>query len=156
MGRPEDARQTQPEIDKLTDKLSGEHHTIAASVSDDVTIVYDAECPFCHHYTQLVRLRASAGDVHLVNARSDHPVIGEIEQRGFDLDQGMIVIIAERYYYGSEAMQVLAMLSTRAGWFNRLNYLVFRSSRLSNFLYPALRRGRNLILRLLGRKRIRN
>lgn len=121
---------------------------------DDVTIVYDGECPFCQQYTRLLRIRESAGTVRLIDARSNDPLIEQIQDRGFDLDHGMIVIIAERFYHGSEAMQVLAMLSSRKGWFNRFNYRVFRSKRLSATLYPALRTGRNVVLRILGRKPI--
>lgn len=119
-----------------------------------MTIVYDGECPFCQQYTQLIRLRKSAGNINLINARSNDPLVDEIKHQGFDLDQGMIVIIAGRFYHGSEAMQVLALLSTRKGWFNRFNYVVFRSKRMSAFLYPALRTGRNIVLRILGRKSI--
>lgn len=121
---------------------------------EDVIIVYDGECPFCQKYIDLLRLRASVGTVRLVDARSDDPIVGDVLQRGFDLDQGMIVIIGERFYHGASAMQVLAMLSTGVGWFNRFNFYVFRSKRVSTVLYPVLRTGRNLVLRLLGRKPI--
>jgi hypothetical protein len=53
-------------------------------------------------------------------------------------------------------MQVLALLSTRSGDFNRLNYWLFRSKRVSALLYPLLRACRNLVLRLMGRSRIDN
>lgn len=101
-----------------------------------------------------MRLRASAGKVRLIDARSDDPLVGVVIQRGFNLDQGMIVIIEEHFYHGAEAMQVLAMLSTRSDWFNRLNYFVFHSKAVSAVLYPVLRTGRNLVLRLLRRKPI--
>ena len=138
----------------MTDKLTDGTGTSASSLSDEVAIVYDGECPFCQQYTQLLRLRASAGNVRLIDARGDDPLVSAVIQRGYDLDQGMLVIIAERFYHGAAAMQVLAMLSTRSGWFNRFNYIVFRSQRVSGFLYPILRSGRNLVLRILGRKPI--
>ena len=138
----------------MTDKLTDGTGTSASSLSDEVAIVYDGECPFCQQYTQLLRVRASAGKVRLIDARSDDPLVSTIVERGFNLDQGMIVIIAERFYHGAAAMQVLAMLSTRSGWFNRFNYFVFRSKTVSTVLYPFLRAGRNLVLRILGHKPI--
>ena len=48
-------------------------------------------------------------------------------------------------------LELLALMSSRAGWFNRLNFLVFRSRTLSRLLYPILVLGRRLLLRLLGR-----
>ena len=124
------------------------------SPGDDVVIVYDGECPFCKQYMQFIRLRASAGNVRLVDARSDDPQVDEVIRRGYDLDEGMIVTVGEQFYHGSDALQVLAMLSTGAGWFNRINFYVFRSKRVAAFLYPMLRGGRNLALRILGRKPI--
>lgn len=124
--------------------------------ADNVVIVYDGECPFCKQYTQLLRLRANSGNVRLINARSDDPQVEEVLRRGYDLDQGMIVTIDDQFYHGAQAMHVLAMLSTHTGWFNRFNYYVFRSKRVAFVLYPLLRRGRNLVLRILGRKPINN
>ena len=109
---------------------------------------------FCQQYMRLLRLRASAGNVRLINARSDDPLVAEIAKKGYDLDQGMIVRIAERFYHGAEAMHVLAMLSTRSGLFNRFNHTIFQSKGAAAMLYPVLRSGRNLALRLLGRKPI--
>ena len=124
------------------------------SSDNQVVIVYDGECPFCKQYMQLLRLRANARNVRLINARDDDPQVDEIVRRGYDLDQGMIVTIADQVYHGAEAMHVLAMLSTRAGWFNRINFYVFRSKRVTTLLYPFLRSGRNLALRILGREPI--
>lgn len=135
----------------MTDSTTGVE---ASAPAEDVSIVYDGECPFCQHFMLLVRVRESAGSVRLIDARSDDPLVTDVIQRGFDLDQGMIVKIGERFYHGAEAMQVLAMLSTRTGWFNKLNYQLFRSQRASRALYPLLRSGRNLVLRIRGHKPI--
>ena len=80
----------------------------------------------------------------------------EIRQAGLDLDDGMVVKTGGRLYHGGDCLHVLAMLSTRAGLFNRLIGAIFRSPRLSRALYPSLRAGRNAALRLLGRKPIRD
>ena len=129
---------------------------ITSSPANEVAIVYDGECPFCQQFTRLLRLRANIGRVRLIDARGGDPLVAEVVKRGYDLDQGMIVTIGDEYYHGAEAMHVLAMLSTRAGWFNRFNFYVFRSKRVAAMLYPILRTGRNLALRILGRKLINN
>lgn len=119
-------------------------------------IIYDGECPFCTGYVGLLRLRAAAGPVELIDARGQHPVLREIAQAGLDLDEGMVVKIGGRFYHGGDCLNVLALLSTRAGPFNRAIAAIFSSSRLSRALYPSLRAGRNAALRLLGRKPIRD
>lgn len=121
-----------------------------------LTLIYDGECPVCSSYVQFVRLRESVGTVKLINARDGGPEVERLQAAGFDLDEGMVLLYNDRIYHGSDCIHMLAMLSTNSGWFNRLNAAIFRSERASRLLYPVLRAGRNLLLRLLGRKRIRS
>jgi predicted DCC family thiol-disulfide oxidoreductase YuxK len=114
-------------------------------------IVYDGDCPFCSSYVRLYRLREVTGRVHLINARSDHPILVEIAALGLDLDQGMTVKSAGHFYHGADALHFLAILGAGDGLFNRLNRTLFRHPRLAQFLYPWMVRGRSLTLRLLGR-----
>lgn len=132
-----------------------------ASTSDNgpdqvsgISVVYDGECPFCSRYVAMLRLRKAAGQVDLIDARTPHPLIDEVLQHGFDIDDGMVAKIGDAYYAGAECMHVLSLLSTRADSFNRINYWIFRSRILSRTLYPVLRFGRNTTLRLLGIKKI--
>lgn len=111
-------------------------------------IIYDGACPFCRAYVRLLRLRQDAGLATLLSARDPDPRIAQYQQQGFDLDQGMLVVMGDAVHAGAEAMQVLAMCSTPSGWFNRCNRLIFSSARLSRLLYPILRAGRRLALRL--------
>jgi predicted DCC family thiol-disulfide oxidoreductase YuxK len=117
-------------------------------------VVYDGECPFCSRYVAMVRLRDAVGKVRLVNARDPDPLVDDLKQSGFDLDQGMVLVMGDRRYHGADCVHMLAMLSTPVGAFNRLNAAVFRSRTASRLLYPVLRSGRNAVLRLLGRKKI--
>jgi len=124
------------------------------NTKDGLTLVYDGECPFCTRYASMVRLRDSAGSLKILNAREPHAEVDQLTSAGFNLDDGMVLKVGDTVYHGDEALHAVAMLSSRVGWFNRLNYLVFRSSGLSKVLYPALRAGRNLALKLLGREKI--
>lgn len=120
----------------------------------DVWVVYDGQCPFCSSYVRLYRLRALGGRVHLVDARSDHPIIEEIRQLRLDLDQGMVVKLHGRIYHGAKAMNLLAILGTGHTLFNWLNRFAFSRIAMARQLYPLLVSGRLLTLRLLGRSRI--
>lgn len=126
------------------------------SSENGIQIVYDRECPFCTTYVRLLRLREAIGTVEFIDARGQHPLLREIEQAGLDLDEGMVAKTGGRLYHGGDCLNVLALLSTRAGLFNRVIGAIFRSPTLSRALYPFLRAGRNAALRLLGRRRIRN
>jgi predicted DCC family thiol-disulfide oxidoreductase YuxK len=123
---------------------------------EPVYIVYDGECPFCSRYVKVIRLRDAIGPIALVNAREEHPILQEVRDLGMDLDQGMATKISGRWYFGSECVHILAMLTSSSGFFNRLNAKVFKSPAFTKLIYPVLRTGRNTTLRLLGRSKLRN
>src|SRR5690349_15286722 len=121
-----------------------------------ILLVYDKECPVCNAYCRMARIRASLGELRLVDAREPGALMDEITALGFDIDQGMLLKVDDRLYYCADAIHALALMSSRSGVFNRFTYWVFRSERLSRLLYPVLRAGRNLLLKLLGKTKINN
>ena len=123
---------------------------------EPILLIYDKDCPACNAYSQLVRIRQSVGELQLVNAREDSAVMRELTARGLDIAQGMVLIIANSTYYGSDAIYMLSLLSSRSGVFNRLNYHLFKSRRVAKVLYPLLRGCRNLLLKLLRKRKINN
>jgi predicted DCC family thiol-disulfide oxidoreductase YuxK len=122
----------------------------------EILLVYDKECPACHAYCQVVRIRESVGDLRIVDAREDSEVLREITGNGFDIDQGMVLKMGDKLYYGSDAIHALALISSRSGVFNRMNHWIFKSPTASRWLYPVLRFFRNLLLKLLGKSKINN
>lgn len=122
----------------------------------DAILVYDTQCPFCDHYCRLVRLRDAIGELTLVDARQESEVMEEITQAGLDIDQGMVLKLDGRLYYGDDAIHALALMSSRSGLFNRFNHWIFRSRRRARWLYPWLRRCRNLLLKLLRKTKVNN
>jgi predicted DCC family thiol-disulfide oxidoreductase YuxK len=123
---------------------------------EEILLVYDTECPACDAYCRLVRICDSVGKLKLVNAREPGPIMDEITARGLDIDQGMVLKIGGQLYYGSDAIHALALISSRSGVFNRLNYRIFKSRFLSRVIYPILRFCRNLLLKILGKSKINN
>lgn len=117
-------------------------------------IVYDGDCPFCSQYVKLVRLRQAVGQVSLINARDDHPVVHYVKSNGVDLNNEMALVMGGKIYSGPDCMNRLALMSTDTGFFNVIMARIFASPRVARFLYPFLRIGRNLTLRVLGRSRI--
>lgn len=123
---------------------------------EEILLVYDKQCPACDYYCQVVRIRETVGELRLVDARKSSAVMDEITSQGLDIDQGMVLKMGDRLYYGSDAIHALALISSRSGIFNRLNYWMFKSRMLSHFFYPILRFFRNLLLKLLRRTKINN
>src|SRR3546814_15706785 len=75
---------------------TGDSKPPSADTSADILLVYDMECPACDTYCRWVRLRPSAGRLHLVNARESTAVMEEITMARLDIDQGMGVETAGR------------------------------------------------------------
>ena len=128
---------------------------MAASIKP-VILVYDKECPVCHAYCRMVRIRKSIGELVLIDAREPSPVMDEITTLGWDIDQGMVLKVEDNLYYGADAIHTLTLLSGPLNIFNRFNYWIFRSNRLSKYLYPLLRTFRNLLLKVLRKTKINN
>ena len=121
-----------------------------------VLLVYDKACPACHFYCRLARIRATVGDLQLVNARETGEAMSRITAADLDIDQGMVLIVGSEMYYGADAIHMLSMMSTRSGPFNRLSYQLFKSKRVAALLYPVLRACRNLLLKILRKSKINN
>lgn len=119
-----------------------------------LTLVYDGDCPICSAYVTRMRLRQAVDRLVLVDARQEPGVVKRLERLGYRLDDGLLLNLDDQYYHGAAAVQVLALMSSRSDWFNRLNYHLFRSSTSAAIVYPPLVAGRRVLLRLLGRKRL--
>lgn len=123
---------------------------------DDIKLVYDRQCPVCELYCRNVDVSESAGRLVRIDAREPGELMDEITAHDLDIDEGMVLKVDDRLYYGSDAIHELAKLSSRQGLFNRLASITFRSPTAARVLYPVLRATRNLLLKMLGRTRINN
>ena len=119
---------------------------------EDVTLIYDGECPVCTAYS--CNVDAGSAQLHRINARSGNPEVQKAIEAGLDLDEGMVVLHQGKLYHGAEAMHRMAMFSPKSGLRNRLNRLMFGNLAVARATYPFLRAGRNALLRLLGRQKI--
>lgn len=126
--------------------------TNANDPSDDVTLIYDGECPVCTAYSCNVDVGAS--QVKRVNARLLDADVQKALDAGVDLDEGMVLLHQGQLYHGADAMHRMALLAPSAGIRNRLNRLLFGNLAVARAIYPTLRAGRNALLYTLGRKKI--
>jgi predicted DCC family thiol-disulfide oxidoreductase YuxK len=124
---------------------------------DELALIYDGECPVCTAYSCSVDVDAGkAGSVRRINARSDDALVRQAKEAGLDLDDGMVVVHQGRLYHGADALNIMARMAPQKGLGNRLNRLAFSNPTVSRAAYPFLRAGRNALLKLLGRKKIRD
>lgn len=126
------------------------------SSNQTLWLVYDGYCPLCSAFAKRASIRKAVGELQIINAREEHPLINEITQQGISLDEGLVVKYNDNLYHGADAMHMLAMLSTDSDWLNKTSNLIFSSKSLTKILYPFLRCGRNALLWYNGRSQINN
>ena len=112
-----------------------------------IVVVYDGDCPLCSAYVKVTRLGKAVGRPTLVNARERPELVKALAERDVNLDEGMAVYYQGRLYVGSEAVNLLAVLTTPVDLANRVAAAVFGRPALARLLYPLLRTGRNLLLK---------
>jgi predicted DCC family thiol-disulfide oxidoreductase YuxK len=117
-------------------------------------IVYDGECVFCQSYVRFMRLRETVGPVELLDARSGDPRVASFQRQGYDLNEGMLFVFEDRVYHGDEAVNLLAILSSSSSLFGWLNRTILSSRTAARLIYPLLKLGRRITLRLRGRSLI--
>ena len=115
------------------------------------TVIYDGECPFCQAYIRMTRLKASLGEVALIDARQDAAAVTALREAGYEINEGMVVLDRGRVHYGEDAMHVLALVTTPSDLFNKATSWVFARPALARRAYPVFKAARRLVLTVLRR-----
>ena len=119
-----------------------------------IVVVYDGDCPLCSSYIRMTRLSKAVGRPTLINARERPELVKALAKNGVNLDEGMAVYYQGRLYAGSDAVHLLALMTTPVDLANRLAAAVLGRQSLARGLYPFLRAGRNLLLKLKKRPQL--
>jgi CRISPR/Cas system-associated protein endoribonuclease Cas2 len=60
----------------------------------DIFLLYDGECYICQQFSIYVKLRKKY-NVHIENAREDLHLIHRLQDEGYDINHGMLLITHE-------------------------------------------------------------
>lgn len=115
-------------------------------MSNTLYLIYDGECPLCRNSAQAIKIKESVGHLEIINARSSHPLVAEAIEKGFDLNEGIVVKHNDHYYSGADGIHFLALISSSSDLFNKINHAIFKYKWLSFIFYPLFRGVRNIIL----------
>lgn len=105
-----------------------------------------------------LRIRKEYGALNLVDARenAEEPLLREIKEKGFNLDEGMVIWCNGQFFHGKDALIFMARYGDKKGWFNAINRTLFQSEAFARLSYPWMRAGRNLLLKIRGVGRLEN
>ena len=117
-------------------------------------IYYDGGCPFCKSFVTLSRLKTMY-DVKLHNLRNLPDDVKLFMDQGYNVEDGMLVRVEDEIYFGHQAVQIIADLSNKNKVIGRIYFTIFSNKKFVKFIYPFMRLGRNITLKILGRKKIK-
>jgi predicted DCC family thiol-disulfide oxidoreductase YuxK len=111
-------------------------------------LIYDGACIFCDAYVRLLSLREAVGPLELIDTRSGDPRLRAYESAGYNLNEGMLFEYNGTVYFGADAVNVLATLSTPVSTFNRINGALLSKQFVARFFYPIFKFCRTIALKL--------
>ncbi len=126
----------------------------SAAGSGLITVVYDGECPFCTAYSRATELQERFGVLLLIDVRASPEWKDRIDRAGLDINEGFVVEHDGRLFHGAEALAFLSQRTKRNKIFGALSGFTLSNPKVAKAVYPILRAGRNLSLKVLGRSKI--
>jgi hypothetical protein len=120
--------------------------------SDDSApvLVFDGGCLFCRHFAELSELQSGIEGLRIRDGRADAELRLTLEQGGYRLRDGAVLIDGERVLHGAEAIQWLCARMTPSAALLRLLAPLLASPQRARTLYPLLLLARRAALAARG------
>ena len=115
-----------------------------------INLYYDDECPFCKEYSSYVELR-KIYDINIINAREALVKINTFREKGYDINDGMIIEFEDNIFQGSDAVKIIDKNISKKSFFDKFLSRLIRVSFFKTLLYPLAKFFRIVILKLLGK-----
>tara|TARA_Y100001978_G_scaffold169692_1_gene158701 strand:+ start:902 stop:1285 length:384 start_codon:yes stop_codon:yes gene_type:complete len=112
-----------------------------------LTFIYDGECPFCNHFAELLELKSEIKNISILDGRKNPQLIKNLLNKGYDLDNGAILLKEKDIFHGADAINTICKLIKKPS--SKLLEILsktFKSSERTRFIFPFLVRARRLTL----------
>lgn len=113
-------------------------------------LLYDGECPICQRYQEYVAARQTY-NLQVYDAREHGPLVQRLKEQGYDINEGMILLINEQIFHQDAALVMVASMLKGKGLGDYLLRKMMTSPRLMKFLYPLFFGLRILLLKWKGK-----
>lgn len=115
-----------------------------------ISLYYDDECPFCKDYIKYIELRKKY-EVQAINARETIEKIKTFREKGFDINNGMLVEFDGAIYQGADAAKFLDECISKNGLLDKLISFSVKLPGFKQLIYPVVLLSRRIILKFLGK-----
>ena len=115
-----------------------------------IKLYYDRECPFCKEYSKYVELRKTF-DIEIINAREDLEKLNAFKNKGFDINDGMIIEHEGNIFQGSDAVKIIDNYILKKSGIDIFFSFIINLPGFKQIIYPLVKAVRIIILKSLGR-----
>ena len=121
-------------------------------MSDKTLFIYDGECPFCNHFAELLELKSGLPSFQIIDGRKDLRQLTILYKKGYDLNEGAILINNGDIKHGDEAVSwICSELKEPSDSLLEILRIIFTSKIRSKLLFPFLLWGRRISLTIKGK-----
>lgn len=114
----------------------------------NIEVIYDSECPICTYYACSINKTDS---ISTIDGRQPSKLLENAASLNLDIDHGTIAYSDGKYFYGYEALVLIANNIDAKGLFGFLYKHLFRHRAIAKALYPIFVFIRLTLLRILGK-----
>ena len=116
-------------------------------MSSDLTFIYDGECPFCNHFAELIEIKSKITKISILDGRKNLSLINSLLKKGYDIDQGAILLKGDEIFHGAEAINTICMqIHNPSSSLLKTLSIIFKSNKRTKLLFPFLVRARRFAL----------
>ena len=111
------------------------------------TFIYDGKCPFCNQFAELLELKSKINNISIIDARKNPKLVKDLLKKGFDIDQGAILLNEDKIFHGYEAINTICkQIDNPSSNLLKILTLTFKSTKRARLLFPFLVTARRLAL----------
>ena len=121
-------------------------------MSEEKLFIYDGECPFCNYFAELLALKRSIPSLKIIDGRKNLPQLTILYNKGYDLNNGAILIINGKIKHGSDAINwICSALDEPNDSLLKILKVIFTSKKRAQVFFPVLLWSRRILLSIKGK-----
>ena len=111
------------------------------------TFIYDGKCPFCNHFAELLEIKSNISNIKIVDGRKNLSLIKSLLEKGYDLDNGAILLKDKDIFHGADAINTICkQINDPSSSLLLLLSKLFESNKRTKVIFPLLLRARRFAL----------
>ena len=117
----------------------------------NLLFIYDGQCPFCNKFAELLELKSGLRNISVVNGRGNLALLNNLYEKGYDLDNGAILMKGDEILHGAKALNwICSQMEEPSDSLLYILKVIFKSRDRANITFPLLILARRITLFFIG------